>query len=247
MSIQVETTQNVTIDYEPAGLGFRALAYLIDLLVKGVWAIMSFYFSVYMLELDGADFFDSSFTMYMYIAVLASPIIFYDLLFEYFNRGQSPGKRLFRIRVVNVDGSMPSFGSYLMRWLFRLIDLGIFYAMPGIISILSTKNSQRIGDILAGTTVISLMFDKKDKLEIPNLDYNDNYKVVYYDVLDKLSDRDVQMIRSIMEDEKMRENEYFTTKLVDRIKTITGYSFEGDNYSFLAKLLEDYNYLALQK
>ena len=247
MSIQVETPQNVTIDYEPAGLGFRALAYIVDLLVKGAWALLCFYITFRMLKLDETDFFDDYFSLYTYIIVLAVPIIFYDLLFEYFTRGQSPGKKIFKIRVVNINGSMPSFGSYLMRWLFRLVDIDLFYAMPGIISILSTKNSQRIGDILAGTTVISLMIDKKNKLEIPNLEYNDNYKVVYYDVLDKLSDRDIQMIRSILDDNKMKDNEYFTTKLVDRIKTITGYSFDGDNHSFLVKLLDDYNYLALQQ
>lgn len=247
MSIQVETAQNVTIDYEPAGIGFRILSYIIDILIKGVWALLCIYFTFNMLKLDEGSFFDDYFSMYLYIIVLASPIIFYDLLFEYFNKGQSPGKRIFKLRVVNINGSMPSFGSYLMRWLFRLIDLDLFYAMPAIISILSTKNSQRIGDIVAGTTVINLMVDKQNKLKLPTLEYSDNYKVIYYDVLDKLSDRDVQMIRSILEDKKMKDNEYFTAKLVDRIKTITGYEFEGSNYSFLEKLLEDYNYLSLQE
>lgn len=247
MSIQVETAQNVTIDYEPAGLGYRALAYMIDIFIKGIWIIICLYITFSMLELDEGDFFDDTFAMWLYIITLASPIIFYDLLFEYFNRGQSPGKRLLKVRVVNLDGSMPTFGSYLMRWLFRLVDIDLFYALPGIISILSTKNSQRVGDLLAGTTVIRLKIDKRNTLEVPTLEYKDSYKVVYYDVLDKLSDRDVQMIRSIIEDKKMGENDYFVAKLVDRVKTITGYTFEGNNYTFLAKLLDDYNYLALQQ
>lgn len=247
MSIQVETAQNVTIDYEPAGLGYRSLAFILDLLIKIVWIILCIYITFVMLNLDESNFFDDTFTAWLYITALSLPIVFYDLFFEYFNRGQTPGKRIFKIRVVNLDGSMPTFGSYLMRWLFRLVDIDLFYALPGIITILTSKNAQRIGDILAGTTVIRLKINRKNVLDIPNLDFQDNYKVVYYDVLEKLSDKDIQMIRSIMEDKKMRDSDYFMTKLVDRVKTITGYSFNGDSYSFLSKILDDYNYLALQQ
>lgn len=247
MSIQVVTAQNVTIDYEPAGLGYRSLAYILDMLIKITWGILCLYVTFYLLRLDENNFFDDTFSMWLYIIALSLPIVFYDLLFESLNKGQSPGKKIFKIRVVNLDGSIPTFGSYLMRWLFRLVDIDLFYALPGIITILTSKNAQRLGDILAGTTVIRLKINKKNVLDIPNLDFQDNYKVVYYDVLEKLSDRDIQMIRSIMEDRRMSESDYFITKLVDRVKSITGYSFEGNNYSFLAKVLDDYNYLALQQ
>lgn len=247
MSIQVETPQNVTIDYEPAGLGYRSLAYLIDLLVKAVWILLCIYISVGLLRLDEGSFFDDSFTFWMYVLILGSPVIFYDLIWESLNKGQSIGKYILKIRVVNLDGSMPSFGSYLMRWLFRLIDIDLFYALPAIITILVSKNAQRIGDILAGTTIIRLKINSKNVLDIPNLEYQDSYKVVYYDVLDKLSDRDIQMIRSIMDDKKMSESDYFMDKLVDQVKNITGYTNDKDNYTFLMKVLDDYNYLALQQ
>ena len=245
MSIEVQTTQNVTIDYEPAGLGYRMLAYFIDWLVICVW-VLGFLGIMYIIsripELSDVFYLDS-FAIIFYI-IMFFPILFYDLLFETLNHGQSPGKMLFKIRVVNVDGTAPSFGGYLLRWLFRLVDISSFYAMVAIISIVVTKNGQRLGDLVGKTTVVDLKM--KTKLQLPELDFHNDYKVTYHDILDKLSDRDIQTIRSIIEDTKMKNSDYYIGKLTHRIKHITGYSYEGADNVFLRKVVSDYDYLALQ-
>ena len=111
-----------------------------------------------------------------------------------------------------------------------------------------TKKSQRLGDYLAGTTVIDLRLNARNKeLKLSDLDFHEDYKVTYKDVLDKLSDRDIQTITSIIDDQRMQYNEYFNQRLADRIKAITGYEYDGPDRIFLRKVVTDYNYLAVQE
>src|SRR5690606_34920667 len=83
------------------------------------------------------------------------PVIFYHLLCEVFMDGQTFGKKAIDIKVVKLDGSQPSVGSYFLRWLLQIVDLPFFGAI-GIITILVNGKGQRVGDLAAGTTVISL-------------------------------------------------------------------------------------------
>ena len=73
---------------------------------------------------------------------------------ELFNHGQSLGKMAMKIRVVKKDGTSPSIGDFFMRWLLQIIDMG--FSFIGALVILLTKNSQRLGDLAAGTMVIRL-------------------------------------------------------------------------------------------
>lgn len=248
MPIEVQTTQNVVIDYEPAGLGYRLLAFLIDWIIIIIWTLgwLGIFFGLLSLSLsdffDSFDIFDFIFTLFFSI-----PIVFYDLLFETLNNGQTPGKMLFKIRVVNTDGTAPSFGSYLLRWLFRMVDISITNGLLAVVTISVTNKGQRLGDMVAGTTVIDLKPGSKNRvLKVSDLNFREDYKVTYTDVLDKLSDRDVQTILSIMDDPKMSGNDYFKKRLANRVKDITGYTYEGDDMSFLRKVINDYNYLAVQ-
>jgi len=248
MPIEVQTTQNVTIDYEPAGLGYRILAYLIDWVIIAVWVVgwLGIIFGLFKNSLG--YFVDSYNSIGIFISIVISfPIVFYDLLFETMNNGQSPGKMLFKIRVVNVDGTVPSFGGYMLRWLFRFVDIWLTNGLLAIIMIAVTGKAQRLGDVLGGTTVIDLKLTSKNKeLTVADLDFHEDYKVTYLDVLDRLSDRDIQTILAIMEDHNMKDNDYFSKRLADRIKEITGYTYNGPDRVFLNKVISDYNYLALQ-
>lgn len=243
MIIEVQTTQNVTIDYETAGIGFRLLAYILDWLFIIVW---------YLGWIGLLDVIDISFSnedgYIILIILMLFPVVFYDLLFEILNNGQSPGKMIMKIRVVNVDGTTPSYSSYLLRWLFRLVDFTMTNALLGVIMIAVTKKSQRLGDYLAGTTVVDLRLNSRNRtLSLSDLDFHSDYKVSYQDILDKLSDKDIQTIRSIIEDHRMQQNIYFTQRLAERIRAITGYTYDGPDTVFLKKIVSDYNYLAVQE
>lgn len=247
MIIEVQTTQNVTIDYETAGLGKRILAYILDWIFIILWFagwmwIFSIFGRIGLYTLFEGDTFSILIFMLFFF-----PFIFYDLLFETLNNGQSPGKMIMRIRVVNVDGTTPTIGSFLIRWLFRLVDFTITYSFVGIIMVAVTKKSQRLGDLLAGTTVIDLNLNANNKqLSITDLDFHEDYKVSYPDILDRLSDKDIQTIVSIIDDNRMEGSDYFNKRLSERIKSITGYSYDGPDIIFLRKVVSDYNYLAVQ-
>lgn len=248
MIIEVQTTQNVTIDYEIANVGKRILAYLLDWVVIMLWFfgwlwILS---TVARLGLEAAI--DGDISAIIIWVILFYPMLFYDFLFERFNNGQSLGKMVLKIRVVNVNGTAPTTGSFLVRWLFRLIDFTITYGFVGVIMVAVSKKSQRLGDLLAGTTVVDLKLNAGNReLSITDLDFHEDYKVTYADVLDRLSDRDIQTIVSIIEDRRMRDSDYFNQRLAERIKSITGYNYDGPDRVFLKKIVNDYNFLAVQE
>jgi uncharacterized RDD family membrane protein YckC len=75
----------------------------------------------------------------------------YFIYYEYKKNGQTPGKKLFGLRVVTIDGSPLSLGKCLIRETMRYVD--VMFVLPGLLSILLTKKHQRLGDLLAGTMV----------------------------------------------------------------------------------------------
>lgn len=245
MIIEVQTTQNVTIDYKTAGVGKRMLAYILDWVFIILWLAGWFWILSLITRFGFRDLLDGDVSSIALFFVFISPAIFYDFLFEIFNNGQSLGKMIFKIRVVNTDGTAPSTGSYLIRWLFRLIDFTITYNVLAIIMVNTTKKSQRLGDLLAGTTVIDM--NLKADLSITDLDFRTDYKVAFPDVLDHLSDRDMRTIVSILDDQRFIGDDYFYKRLADRIKTITGYTYDGSDGVFLRKIISDYNFLAVQE
>ena len=140
------TGQFVRISQTPASIGERIIALIIDYVLIGFY-IFSTVTVLSKLRLP------SDFTMIFFLAVIYLPVLFYSFLCEMFNYGQSLGKRLMNIRVVKADGSVPSISSYLLRWLLFPID-GPITGGLGLLVALLTKNSQRMGDLAAGTMVI---------------------------------------------------------------------------------------------
>ena len=104
--VRIDTTQNVAIDYEIASLGERILAYLVDLLVFVAYGI------TWLTIMSGIQDYISFADALIWIILL--PLFFYDLLCEVVMNGQSFGKKAMKIKVVKLDGSEPTFGSYLL-------------------------------------------------------------------------------------------------------------------------------------
>ena len=140
------TGQFVRISQTPASIGERLIALAIDYILLGFYVFST-------LALFSRIHLPSDFTMLFFLAIVYLPVLFYAFLCEMFNQGQSLGKRLMNIRVVKADGSTPGIGSYLLRWLLFPID-GPVTGGLGLLVVLLTKNSQRMGDLAAGTMVI---------------------------------------------------------------------------------------------
>ena len=127
-NFQIETAQNVNIVQNVAGVGDRILAYLVDIIILGIYVIiMVILFS----WLDMSD--EYNFIVGMTIGL---PLFLYHLLFEMFWNGQSPGKYVMKLRVVKVDGSKPAFSNYLIRWLLRIIDVSLTSGALALVTIL---------------------------------------------------------------------------------------------------------------
>jgi len=146
-NFQIETAQNISIEQNAAGIGERILAYIVDLAIIIIYMVLS---GLTMAGLDG----DGG-TTWMYYLVLGLPSFLYYLLWEIFWNGQTPGKAALKIRVVKKDGTRPEFSNYLVRWLLRFIDITLTSGGVAVVTILLNGKGQRLGDIAAGTTVIS--------------------------------------------------------------------------------------------
>jgi uncharacterized RDD family membrane protein YckC len=90
------------------------------------------------------------------VAIAAQLVIelFYFVVFETVWRGRSPGKRLLGLGVVSEDGLPVSFGASLVRNLLRSADILPSSYTTGLVTMLVSKRTQRLGDIAAGTVVV---------------------------------------------------------------------------------------------
>jgi len=113
--------------------------------------------------------------------------------------------------------------------------------MVGIVTIAINKNVQRLGDIAAGTAVISL----KSKVTIDSTilqEIDDNYVPIYPTVI-RLSDNDVRIIKENFELAYMKKDYAVINKLKVKIEEVTGIKNQsGNDMDFLRTILKDYNY-----
>lgn len=226
--INIQTAQNVTIQYETAGIGDRISAYIIDMLILLAYAILITALNFSTIELG-------SFAL---IIILTLPILLYDLLLEYATNGQSVGKKIMNIKVVMLDGSQPSIGAYLLRWLLRIIDCTLSYGAVAIIIIAANGKGQRLGDMAAGTCVVKIRKQSKSEdFALPEL--QDNYTPVYLQAT-RLSDRDVAIIRETLQIALRQRNSALLDTLTTKVCSITGIEKPSDKVVFLRTLLNDY-------
>lgn len=148
--LQIDTPENLTLEAEIAGFGSRFLAATVDYILLAVVLTVLFF-------LFGQSFASSEESL---VALLV-PIMFsfllivvYHLLFELLWNGQTPGKRWLGLRIVQADGTPASGSSIMIRNLVRLFDfLPLAYGV-GILALLATRRTQRLGDLAANTIVI---------------------------------------------------------------------------------------------
>jgi uncharacterized RDD family membrane protein YckC len=157
--IRIDTPESVDLALEPAGLGSRFLAAMIDGLIQGGAAFLLFLILIPAMAVSNAvDLFKSNVVGGVFVAILLLLFGFlllgYKLLLEAFWNGQTVGKRVARIRVVRQNGLPVEFLQVLIRNLLRIVDYLPMYYMVGAITILASKRSQRLGDMVAGTVVV---------------------------------------------------------------------------------------------
>jgi uncharacterized RDD family membrane protein YckC len=135
----------------------RFLAFIVDLAIRG---LILFILSMVMIPFGRAG------TGFWYITLFLIEW-FYPVVFEVFRRGQTPGKKMLGISVVHDDLTPITFGTSMLRNLLRSVDFLPFFYVLGLITMVSNGRFQRLGDLAAGTLVISV---KESKVPAVNYD-----------------------------------------------------------------------------
>ena len=236
------TNQFVRIAQTPASIAERIFARIIDDIIIFVIYASVFYVWTYFTNNDPFFWFMLLFTLAFWL---------WDFLWETFNDGKTPGKKILKIRVINKDGSRPNLGSFFMRWLLGNIDIGC--SCIGLLFILLTKDSQRLGDLAAGTMVIKEVNIEDIHVSLDEFYYAKKDYHPTYEEAKNLSQAQVELIEKTVYSGNDKHEEQVdalarkVTKFLgieDRLKT----SLQKGNSKekFLATILHDYNYYLME-
>ena len=236
------TGQYVQIDQTPANAVERMVARIIDYLLMGIYC---FAISVCInIIFGGVSYFADDMMIVCYVLFLL-PVMFYSLIWELFNRGQSPGKKLFGIRVVMKDGTTPKLSAYLLRWLMLIVDI-YFFQCIGMMSILLTKNSQRLGDLAAGTLVIKEKDFRKINVTLDEFRHlSINYRPIFPQA-ENLSLEQINLINQTLF-RYDQERPVRIRELAAKVRQFLKINPAVSDEALLQTLIRDYQYYALEE
>lgn len=233
--IGIETTQNVKIDYTLAGLGTRLGAFVLDGMILFAYAMVIL---LYFNNLIGGQSIALS-------TIFSLPFFTYHLVSEIFMNGQSIGKARFNIKVVKLDGTPPALSAYFLRWILKPVDL-IFFGSIAMVSIILTKNGQRLGDLAAGTTVVKTQSDEVfTPLEIMKRLGND-YQPTFKQAT-QLKPQDIETILEALRIFREHGNREPVNKITAKIRTLLNIESQMPPVTFLWTIVKDYYYLSGEK
>lgn len=163
--LNIDTPEQVELEFAVAGIGSRFVAVLIDHLIQA-----AFYFVFIIL---GAIVFGAASNRFNLLGkwVLAGFIVLnflliwgYYTLFEAFWHGQTPGKNIMKLRVIKDSGRQITLFEAMSRNLLRIVDYLPAFYFVGVITMACTKRQQRLGDLAAGTIVVHERRDEQPLL-----------------------------------------------------------------------------------
>lgn len=233
-TIELNTSQNVSLQFPIASVADRILAYIFDAVFVGIYIILEAIAIAQWFSIDAWGI----------IILFSLPVPFYHLIFELFFNGQTPGKRIMNIRVFKADGTTLSAGSCFIRWIFRLVDITITSGALATLVIILNGKGQRLGDIAAQTTVLKIR--KKNNLQQTLwVDIEKDYQPRFPEA-ETLSDKDVQIIKeviNVVNDSQRRPDNYVlllnnTRKAIEQ-KLNT--SSDLTDMDYLTTIIKDYN------
>lgn len=191
-TIEISTTQNVTIEYELAGLRERFFGLLIDSIIMVFLWIALRIVTAFVFQME---------SRFIEMVVSLFPIWFlllYSMACEAVLNGQTIGKRAQNTKVVRIDGKQIALSDLLLRAVLLIADYFFSLGILGALLISTTDKRQRLGDMAAGTTVIKMGTDRRFRLnDILNINTLENYTPQYPQVK-QLSEEDMLFIKNII-------------------------------------------------
>jgi uncharacterized RDD family membrane protein YckC len=155
--ITLQTVTGVDIQLRIAGPGSRSYAFIIDWHIRVLMALAWFAVAALILRF-GFDRQWQDVATADFLWTLLPPVVIYLLyhpVLEVVMRGRTPGKRIAGVRLVTRTGDTPGVGALLIRNVFRLIDSQPSFYLVGLLVVFFTKHHVRIGDLAAGTLLVS--------------------------------------------------------------------------------------------
>jgi uncharacterized RDD family membrane protein YckC len=270
-AIKVLTSFNIEVEFEVPEFYRRLIALLIDVLMQFFYLkIAEEIYST--LERNTNPWSDDGYHNLWAIGLLLTlPFMLYHIVLEITMNGQSLGKKIMSIRVVNENGGRASISQFMIRWLLRVSDLWIVFIIlvlifnplafrdaetaliilaalafliTDIVLVVSSKKGQRIGDILAHTILIRT--NAKTSIEETVFqEVSDNYQPSFPQIM-QLSDKDINAIKSILETARKKGDFNMAATASEKIKAHLRIDSSMSPFDFLDILLKDYNYLSVK-
>jgi uncharacterized RDD family membrane protein YckC len=249
--VKLDTGFNIEVDFVITPFHKRLFAWMVDCIILVAYSMLG---SRLMGSILGTAWSEKEWVVILF----GLPPLFYHLFCEVLLNGQSVGKKTMSIRVIAADGGHPSLSQYLIRWVFRLADLPVWilpsiiygvlpwwcaiFIFSGVACVLFSPHSQRIGDLVAGTIIISTRTSTSWE-DTVFTELESNYQPRFPQVM-QLSDKDINTLKSIIGRVK-RKNDYdLSMRIGERIRSKLHIESDQDSLEFLETLLKDYNYYA---
>lgn len=240
-SIDIQTTQNVTITYELASLRDRFVAALIDL---GIIILINIGI-IYLAYLVVGELFGEDGSLLMIVQFI--PIVTYmgyHLISEITANGQSWGKKALGLKVIRLDGEEAGLSDYLLRAVFHIIDTIFSAGIVAILGVSSSQHKQRLGDMTANTTVIKLnASDRVGLADVLKISTTKDYEPVYQDIK-HFNERDILLVKSALTRYKQYPNQAHKTAIImmaNRFSELLELAETPKNkIHFLETILKDY-------
>ncbi|NOT51719.1 MAG: RDD family protein [Chitinophagaceae bacterium] len=268
--IKVPTNFNIDVEFEIPEFYRRLVSLLIDIVIQYFYLRIAEEILKSIIKNTRYSI-DAEYNLGAVVLLLILPIMLYHVVQEITMNGQSIGKKIMGIRVVNEIGGRPSISQFLIRWLLRVSDLWIAillytilrdpnlgrdfettfmviaalgFLITDIVLVVSSKKGQRIGDLLAKTILIRIN-TKGNIEETVFREVADNYVPSFPQIM-QLSDKDINAIKSILETARRKGDFNMAEAASTKIKTHLRIESNLDPFDFLDVLLKDYNFLSIR-
>jgi len=243
-TIEIDTTQNVSIRFQTANALERILARIIDGFVVATVMYVAFLLvavGVGFFTTDASEsLFPATLTLYVVVFVLG---FFYPFIMESIFHGQTLGKMAMNIRVVREDGTEASLGNYAVRFLVGVFEVTLL-GIVSVVAVLASKSAQRLGDMAAGTLVVRK--PRKVTLAQVGLVMDQPERIIKYHAAGNLSVEDIAIVREVINEAAARQRTPEAIGVIldaarDRIERVLRERSATDSLTFLRDVVDDYN------